>query len=109
MVFIINDSSLRPSLQIENIKQSQKIKQFEAADHQKGISNTRRTIDAFKAELAKVTDQPDVMPQINAVNIELRQIREKRTQIEGEKSDLRRDKDNLHAETKSEFPTNSVI
>ncbi|KAI4823837.1 hypothetical protein KUCAC02_012392 [Chaenocephalus aceratus] len=94
------DQMDRKNKEIENIKQSQKIKQFEAADHQKGISNTRRTIDAFKAELAKVTDQPDVMPQINAVNIELRQIREKRTQIEGEKSDLRRDKDNLHAETK---------
>ncbi|XP_010792435.1 structural maintenance of chromosomes protein 5 [Notothenia coriiceps] len=90
----------RKNKEIENIKQTQKIKQFEAADHQKGISNTRRTIDAFKAELAKVTDQPDVMPQINAVNIELRQIREQRAQIEGEKSDLRRDKDNLHAETK---------
>ncbi|XP_034001220.1 structural maintenance of chromosomes protein 5 [Trematomus bernacchii] len=90
----------RKNKEIENIKQSQKIKQFEAADHQKGISNTRRTIDAFKAELAKVTDQPDVTPQINAVNIELRQIREERTKIEGEKSDLRRDKDNLHAETK---------
>ncbi|KAK5863491.1 hypothetical protein PBY51_000519 [Eleginops maclovinus] len=96
----IKDQLDRKNKEIENIKQTQKMKQFEAEDHQKGISNTRRTIEAFKEELAKVTDQPDVMPQINAVNIELRQIREERTKIEGEKSDLRREKDNIHAESK---------
>lgn len=89
-------------LQIEDIKQTQKLKQMEEEDHQKRISNTRRTIEDLKAELAKVADQPDVTPRINAVNLELRNIREERAKIEGEKGDLRREKENLHAETRSE-------
>lgn len=78
---------------------------MEEEDHQKRISNTRRTIDDLKAELAKVADQPDVTPRINDVNVELRQIREARAKIEGEKADLRREKDNVYAESRSEsFP-----
>lgn len=78
---------------------------MEEEDHQRRISNTRRTIDDLKAELAKVGDQPDVMPRINAVNVELRTIREERAKVEGEKADLRREKDNLIAEYRSEsFP-----
>lgn len=75
---------------------------MEEEDHQKRISNTRRAIDDLKAELAKVADQPDVTPQINAVNLELRQIQEERAKIEGEKTDLRREKDNLLAESRSQ-------
>lgn len=77
---------------------------MEEEDHQKRISNTRRTIEDLKAELAKVGDQPDVTPRINAVNVELRGIQEERAKIEAEKADLRREKDNLVAECKSEFP-----
>uniref|UniRef100_A0A8C2ZVA8 Structural maintenance of chromosomes protein 5 n=1 Tax=Cyclopterus lumpus TaxID=8103 RepID=A0A8C2ZVA8_CYCLU len=89
----------RKHKEIEDIKQTQRLKQMEEEDHQKRISNTRRTIDDLKAELAKVGDQPDVTPRINAVNVELRNIREERAKIEGEKADLRREKDNLHAES----------
>uniref|UniRef100_A0AAQ4S892 Structural maintenance of chromosomes protein 5 n=1 Tax=Gasterosteus aculeatus aculeatus TaxID=481459 RepID=A0AAQ4S892_GASAC len=95
-------------LQIEDIKQTQKLKQMEEEDHQKRISNTRRTIEDLKAELAKVADQPDVTPRINAVNLELRNIREERAKIEGEKGDLRREKENLHAETRSEHHSNNM-
>lgn len=78
---------------------------MEEEDHQKRISNTRRTIEDLKAELAKVGDQPDVTPRINAVNVELRRIQVERAKIEGEKSDLRREKDNICAESRSEsFP-----
>nr|XP_040049541.1 structural maintenance of chromosomes protein 5 [Gasterosteus aculeatus aculeatus] len=90
----------RKHKEIEDIKQTQKLKQMEEEDHQKRISNTRRTIEDLKAELAKVADQPDVTPRINAVNLELRNIREERAKIEGEKGDLRREKENLHAETR---------
>lgn len=78
---------------------------MEEEDHQKRISNTRRTIEDLKAELDKVGDQPDVTPRINAVNVELRRIQEDRAKIEGEKADLRREKDNLYAESRSEFST----
>ncbi|XP_029291265.1 LOW QUALITY PROTEIN: structural maintenance of chromosomes protein 5 [Cottoperca gobio] len=89
----------RKHKEIDDIKQTQRLKQMEEEDHQKRISNTRRTIDDLKAELAKIGDQPDVTPQINAINVELRQIREERAKIEGEKADLRREKDNIYAES----------
>lgn len=98
----MNDNSPGSSLQIEDIKQTLRLKQMEEEDHQKRISNTRRTIEDLKAELAKVSDQPDVTPQINTVNMELRRIQETRAKLEGEKSDLRRERDNIFAESKSE-------
>lgn len=76
---------------------------MEAEDHQKRVSNTRRAIEDLKAELAKVSDQPDVTPRINEVNMELRRIQVEKAKIEGEKGDLRRDRDNLLSEYKSEF------
>lgn len=82
---------------------------MEEEDHQKRISNTRRTIEDLKAELAKVGDQPDVTPRINAVNADLRRIQEERAKIEGEKGDLRREKDNLYAESRSELPKTICI
>ncbi|KAA8591130.1 hypothetical protein FQN60_002073 [Etheostoma spectabile] len=88
----------RKNKEIEDIKQTLRLKQMEEEDHQRRISNTRRTIDDLKAELAKIGDQPDVTPRINAVNVELRTIREERAKVEGEKADLRREKDNLIAE-----------
>lgn len=105
-VFVINYNSPCSALfcpvQIDDIKQTQRLKQMEEEDHQKRISNTRRTIEDLKAELAKVGDQPDVTPRINEVNVELRHIQVERARIEGEKSDLRREKDNLCAESISE-------
>lgn len=89
----------RKHKEIDDIKQTQRLKQMEEEDHQKRISNTRRTIEDLKAELAKVGDQPDVTPRINEVNVELRHIQVERARIEGEKSDLRREKDNLCAES----------
>ncbi|KAG7521030.1 structural maintenance of chromosomes protein 5 [Solea senegalensis] len=86
--------------EIDTIKQKLNLKQTEEEDHQKRISNTRRTIEDLKAELAKVGDQPDVTPQINAINVELRQIQQERAKIEGEKTDLRRERENLFAESR---------
>ncbi|XP_026224608.1 structural maintenance of chromosomes protein 5 [Anabas testudineus] len=88
----------RKNKEIDDIKQKLRLKQMEEEDHQKRINNTRRTIEDLKTELAKVGDQPDVTPRINAVNVELRHIQEERAKIEGEKADLRREKDNLAAE-----------
>lgn len=93
------------SLQIEDIKQKFRLKQTEEEDHQKRISNTRRTIEDLKTELAKVSDQPDVTPKINEINLELRRIQEQKAKIEEEKADLRREKDNIIAESKSQFAT----
>lgn len=105
----MNDMFHCSSVQIDDIKQKLRLKQMEEEDHQKRINNTRRTIEDLKTELAKVGDQPDVTPRINAVNVELRHIQEERAKIEGEKADLRREKDNLAAECISEFPKNSAV
>ncbi|XP_034445618.1 structural maintenance of chromosomes protein 5 [Hippoglossus hippoglossus] len=86
--------------EIDDTKQILNLKQKEAEDQQKRLSNTRRTIDDLKTELAKVGDHPDVTPQINAINVELRSIQEERAKIEGEKADLRRERDNVFAESK---------
>lgn len=76
--------------------------QTEEKDQQKRISNTMRTIEDLKSELAKVADQPDVTPKINDINHELRRIQVDRAKMEGERSDLCRERDNICAETKSE-------
>lgn len=75
------------------------MKQTEEEDQQKRISNTRRTIEDLKSELAKVGDQPDVTPRISDINVELRRIQIDRAKIEGEKSDLGRERDNIYAES----------
>ncbi|XP_037314140.2 structural maintenance of chromosomes protein 5-like [Pungitius pungitius] len=90
----------RKHKEIEDIQQTQRLKQMEEEDHQKRISNTRRTIKDLKAELAKVGDQHDVTPRINVVNLELLNIRAEGAKLEEEKGDLRREKENLHAETR---------
>ncbi|XP_034028187.1 structural maintenance of chromosomes protein 5 [Thalassophryne amazonica] len=86
--------------EIEDIKQALKLKQMEFEDHQKRITNTKLIIEGLKAELARVGDHPDVTPRINEVNTELRHNQEQKAKIEGEKTDLRREKDNISAESK---------
>lgn len=90
------------SLQIEDINQAFRLKQTEEADHRKRIINTRRIIVDLQTELAKVEDQPDVTSRINEGNVELRRNQVERAKMEGEKSDLRREKDNTFAQYKSE-------
>lgn len=90
------------SLQIEDINQAFRLKQTEEADHQKRIINTRRIIVDLQTELAKVEDQPDVTSRINEGNVELRRNQVERAKMEGEKSDLHREKDNIFAQYKSE-------
>lgn len=94
--------SSRSLAQIQDINQSLRLAQTEEKDHQKRISNTMRTIEDLKSELAKVAEQPDVTPKINDINNELRQIQVDRARMEGERSDLCRERDNIFAETKSE-------
>lgn len=75
---------------------------MEEEEHQKRISNTRRNIEDLKSELAKVADQPDVTPKINDVNDEFRRNQVDKARMEGEMSDLRRERENICAEMKSE-------
>ncbi|XP_061592251.1 structural maintenance of chromosomes protein 5 [Cololabis saira] len=91
----------RKHKEIDDIKQKFRLKQTEEEDHQKRIVNTRRAIEDLNTELAKVRDQPDVTPRINAVNLELRRIQEERAKIEGEKGDLRMEENKFIAESRA--------
>uniref|UniRef100_A0A667ZZ03 Structural maintenance of chromosomes protein 5 n=1 Tax=Myripristis murdjan TaxID=586833 RepID=A0A667ZZ03_9TELE len=94
---------------IDDIKQTLTLKQMEEEDHRKRISNTKRIIDDLKAELANVGDQPDVTPQIDAINAELRSIQVERGKIDGEKADLRREGDNLSAQARGLIDMNNMM
>uniref|UniRef100_A0A668A8U7 Structural maintenance of chromosomes protein 5 n=1 Tax=Myripristis murdjan TaxID=586833 RepID=A0A668A8U7_9TELE len=99
----------RKHKEIDDIKQTLTLKQMEEEDHRKRISNTKRIIDDLKAELANVGDQPDVTPQIDAINAELRSIQVERGKIDGEKADLRREGDNLSAQARGLIDMNNMM
>ena len=96
-----NPSAVVRPLQIEDIKQALNLKHTEKEDEEKRIANTRTIIEDLKTELASVGEQPDLLPRIESVNVELRRCQEERARLEGEKSDIRREKDNLTAESRS--------
>ena len=72
-------------------------------DEEKRIANTKTIIDDLQKELATVGEQPDVAPRIDAISVELRGHQEERARLDGEKSDIRREKDNMVAESKSVY------
>uniref|UniRef100_A0A8C5CBN2 Structural maintenance of chromosomes protein 5 n=1 Tax=Gadus morhua TaxID=8049 RepID=A0A8C5CBN2_GADMO len=74
---------------------------FTKVDEEKRIANTKTIIDDLQKELATVGEQPDVAPRIDAISVELRGHQEERARLDGEKSDIRREKDNMVAESKS--------
>ncbi|XP_068611158.1 structural maintenance of chromosomes protein 5-like [Brachionichthys hirsutus] len=86
--------------EIEDIKQTLRLKQTKEEDHQKRISNSRRAIEDLTAELGKMGDLPDVAPRVTAINHELKRLQVERAKTEGEKSDRRREEDNIWAESK---------
>uniref|UniRef100_A0A3Q3W9Y7 Structural maintenance of chromosomes protein 5 n=1 Tax=Mola mola TaxID=94237 RepID=A0A3Q3W9Y7_MOLML len=92
----------RKHKEIDDIKQTFRLRQMEEEDHQKRITNTRLIIEDLKAELAEVGDQPDLTPKINGVNTELRRIQVERARNEGVKSDLSREKDTVWVESRGE-------
>ncbi|XP_019716367.1 structural maintenance of chromosomes protein 5 [Hippocampus comes] len=84
--------------EIEDIKQSFKMKQTEEEDRRKRVQNVQLLIEDLKVALAEVDNQPDMSPRISEVNGELRRIQLERGKVEEEKSSLRPEKDNLSAE-----------
>uniref|UniRef100_A0A8C5CPE1 Structural maintenance of chromosomes protein 5 n=1 Tax=Gadus morhua TaxID=8049 RepID=A0A8C5CPE1_GADMO len=91
----------RKQKEIDDIKQALNLKHTEKVDEEKRIANTKTIIDDLQKELATVGEQPDVAPRIDAISVELRGHQEERARLDGEKSDIRREKDNMVAESKS--------
>ncbi|KAG7283860.1 hypothetical protein CRUP_034047 [Coryphaenoides rupestris] len=99
------NSQLQPTeaqirTKIEDIRQALNLKHTEKEDHEKRMANTRRIIQELETELRNVSELPDVGPRIDAVNQELKANQEERARLEGEKSDISREKDNVIAECK---------
>uniref|UniRef100_A0AAR2LX67 Structural maintenance of chromosomes protein 5 n=1 Tax=Pygocentrus nattereri TaxID=42514 RepID=A0AAR2LX67_PYGNA len=84
--------------EIDDIKQALSLKQTEEADRQKRIGNTKRLIQDLQRDLDNMGSQEDVTPKIEAVNTELRRIQEEKARLDGERQDLRRDKDEANGE-----------
>lgn len=55
-------------------------------------------IQGLQKELDNVGSQDDVTPKIEAVNSELRSIQAEKSRLDGERQDLRRDKDEATGE-----------
>uniref|UniRef100_A0AAR2JV44 Structural maintenance of chromosomes protein 5 n=1 Tax=Pygocentrus nattereri TaxID=42514 RepID=A0AAR2JV44_PYGNA len=79
-------------------EQALSLKQTEEADRQKRIGNTKRLIQDLQRDLDNMGSQEDVTPKIEAVNTELRRIQEEKARLDGERQDLRRDKDEANGE-----------
>ncbi|XP_056455399.1 structural maintenance of chromosomes protein 5 [Gadus chalcogrammus] len=90
----------RKQKEIDDIKQALNLKHTEKVDEEKRIANTKTIIDDLQKELATVGEQPDVSARIDAISVELRGHQEERARLDGEKSDIRREKDNMVAESK---------
>ncbi|XP_076875246.1 structural maintenance of chromosomes protein 5 isoform X2 [Brachyhypopomus gauderio] len=84
--------------EIDDIKQALSLQQMEEVDRKKRIANTRRLIQDLQRELDSMGSHEDVTPRIEAVNSELRTIQEEKARLDGERQDLRRDKDEASGE-----------
>ncbi|XP_063068342.1 structural maintenance of chromosomes protein 5 [Engraulis encrasicolus] len=84
--------------QIEDIKQSVSLKQAEEADRQKRMGNTRHLISDLQAQLQQCGDHGDLGPRLDELHSQLRANQEERGRLEGERADLRRQRDRDVAE-----------
>ncbi|XP_051540633.1 structural maintenance of chromosomes protein 5 isoform X3 [Myxocyprinus asiaticus] len=84
--------------EVDDIRQEFSLKQTEEADRQKRIGHTLLMIKDLQTELQSMGNQEDVTPQIETVNAKLRNIQEEKAKLEGERLDLRRDKDEATGE-----------
>ena len=66
-------------------------------------------IQDLQRELDNMGSQEDVTPKIEAVNAELRRIQEEKARLDGERQDLRRDKDEANGELRRKSLLNISI
>lgn len=83
---------------VDDIRQQLSLKRTEEEDRQKRIGHTELMIKDLQKELLNIGDQEDVTPQIDAINVELKSIQEKKARLESETLDLRREKDEAFGE-----------
>ncbi|XP_068032524.1 structural maintenance of chromosomes protein 5 [Anomalospiza imberbis] len=86
--------------QIEEINQAFRMKKDEETNRQKKIHQTQQIIEEWQSELDTMAVCENLQPQIDAVNTELKKIREERANIDNDVSDLRAEKNNQEREEK---------
>uniref|UniRef100_A0A4W3I449 Structural maintenance of chromosomes protein 5 n=1 Tax=Callorhinchus milii TaxID=7868 RepID=A0A4W3I449_CALMI len=91
----------RKDKEVEEVEQNLRMKKEEEADRQKRISNTKKMIEDWENELKASGNDDNVQPELDSISRSLRKVQEERGAIDGEKADLRRDKENLEREKKS--------
>ncbi|KAG8130631.1 hypothetical protein E2320_017235 [Naja naja] len=80
---------------IEQIKQALRMKREAEMDRQKRIQNTRNMIEDWTSELEMSENAENIQPLMNSLNANLRQLEEEKANIDGELSDLRKERENL--------------
>uniref|UniRef100_A0A8U7NB77 Structural maintenance of chromosomes protein 5 n=1 Tax=Corvus moneduloides TaxID=1196302 RepID=A0A8U7NB77_CORMO len=86
--------------QIEEINQAFRMKKDEETNRQKKIYQTQKIIQEWQNELDTMAVCENLQPQIDAVNIELKELQEERVNIDNDVSDLRAEKTNQEREKK---------
>uniref|UniRef100_A0A674GFH6 Structural maintenance of chromosomes protein 5 n=1 Tax=Taeniopygia guttata TaxID=59729 RepID=A0A674GFH6_TAEGU len=94
------DALERKDKEIEEINQAFRMKKDEEANRQKKLYQTQRIIQEWQNELDTEAVCENLQPQIDAVNTELKKLREERANIDNDISDLRAEKNNLEREAK---------
>lgn len=79
------------------------MKKDEETNRQKKIYQTQKIIEEWQNELDTMAVCENLQPQIDAVNIELRELQEERVNIDNDISDLRAEKTNQEREEKSKL------
>uniref|UniRef100_A0A8C6YGC4 Structural maintenance of chromosomes protein 5 n=1 Tax=Naja naja TaxID=35670 RepID=A0A8C6YGC4_NAJNA len=89
------DALEKKDKQIEQIKQALRMKREAEMDRQKRIQNTRNMIEDWTSELEMSENAENIQPLMNSLNANLRQLEEEKANIDGELSDLRKERENL--------------
>lgn len=79
------------------------MKKDEETNRQKKIYQTQKIIEEWQNELDTMAVCENLQPQIDAVNIELKELQEERVNIDNDISDLRAEKTNQEREEKSKL------
>ncbi|XP_053825121.1 structural maintenance of chromosomes protein 5 isoform X1 [Vidua chalybeata] len=86
--------------QIEEINQAFRMKKDEETNRQKKIHQTKKIIEEWQSELGTMTVCENLQPQIDALNTELKKLREERANTDNDVSDLRAEKTSQEQEEK---------
>ncbi|XP_007441975.1 structural maintenance of chromosomes protein 5 isoform X1 [Python bivittatus] len=94
------DALEKKDKQIEDIKLALRMKREAEMDRQKRIHNTRKMIEDWTNELKNTENVENIQPLMDSVIADLRQLEEKKANIDGELNDLQRERENLLKERK---------